>query len=145
MLILFAGGIQAQRKFNANVFVQVISSKDTPPNDMAKFIGEDLASMADTTVKDKGDYGIVVFIEKIPTQGPVFYAVTNILVKTAECTYKQSIVDGKVQKPTCQAIAQYSSIAFIGEAQLKEKAKEMVTNFNAAILEPERKAFMLNR
>lgn len=145
IFVFFAVGAQAQRKFVATVQVVVVSSKDTPPNDMAKFVGEELTSITDTSVKDKGDYGIIVFIEKIPTQGAVFYAVTNAFVKTAECTYKQQIVDGKMQRPSCQSLAQYTSIAFISDAQLKEKAKEIVNNFSAAILEPERKAFLLNR
>lgn len=145
LLICCVISAQAQRKFSAKVFVQIVSSKDTPQNDMAKFIGEDLSSIVDTTVSDKGDYGIIVFLEKIPTQGPGFYAVTNAFVKSAECQYKQSIVDGKVQRPECQAIASYTSIAFLPETQLKAKAKEIVNNFNTAILEPSRKAFLLNR
>jgi hypothetical protein len=143
VLTIFTFGVQAQRRFSANVFVQVVSSPDTPPNDMSKFVGAELASIVDVNLKDKGDYGLIVFIEKIPTQGPAYYAVTHVFVKMAECTYRQAIVDGKIQRPTCQALSQYSSIAFISDTQLKAKAREMVNGFQSVIIEPARKAFLL--
>jgi len=144
VLTLFVVGAQAQRKFSANVFVQVVSSPDTPANDMAKLVGEELGAIPDTILKDKGDYGVIVLVEKIPTDGAAFYAVTHVFVKMAECTYKQAIVDGKIQRPTCQALAQYSSIAFISDKQMKDKARAIVKSFQSVIIEPARKAFQLN-
>jgi len=111
---------------------------------MAKFVGDELASIVDTNLKEKGDYGVIVLIEKIPTDGAAFYAVTHVFVKMAECTYRQTIVDGKIQRPSCQALAQYSSIAFISDKQMKEKARTIVKSFQSVIIEPARKAFQLN-
>jgi hypothetical protein len=145
ILALFAGA-QAQRNFSATVQVQVVSSGDTPPTEMGKFLEKELGELVDLTLsKEKPDYLLLVFLEKIPTQGPAFYAVTFNSFKAAECSYKNSIVDGKVARTDCKALSRFATIAFIPEAQIKEKAKELANSFNLQVIDPDRKAYQKNR
>lgn len=146
ILLLFAAGAQAQKNYATTVQVQVISSKDTPPNDMKTEIEKELASFVDVSIKEKeADFSVIVFLEKIPSNGPAFFAVTFSYYKGAECSYKNAIVDGKVQRTDCRSLAQLSTIGFIAEADIKAKAKEIVSSFNKAIIDPDRKAFAKNK
>jgi hypothetical protein len=146
MLTTFAMSAQGQKNFAATVQVQVISSADTPQNEMGKFVEKELTDMVDITLaKDKADYTLIIFLEKIPTNGPAFYAITFNSFKAAECSYKNSIIDGKVARTDCKALSRIATIAFIGEAQIKDKASELAKSFNATVIEPDRKAFRANR
>ena len=145
ILILFAGA-QAQKNYATTVQVQIISTKDTPPNEMKATIEKELGSFVDVSIKEKeADFAVIVFLEKIPSNGPAFYALTFSYFKGAECSYKNVIVDGKIQRTDCRALAQLSTIAFIAEADMKLKAKEIVTSFNKTIIDPDRKAFARNK
>ena len=144
ILVLFIGA-QAQKTYSGTVQVQVVSTKDTPPNQMAKEIEGEINSIVDVKVKEKeADYSIIVFLEKIPSNGPAYYAVTFSFFKGADCSYKNAIVDGKVVRTDCRALAQISTIGFIAEADMKAKGKEIVNAFTKAIIDPERKAFQKN-
>jgi hypothetical protein len=138
---------QAQRNFSATVQVQVVSSPDTPANDMAKSLEKELGAYVDISIKPKSaDYLLQVFLERVPTgSGPNVYAEGYNFFRHAECTYKNPLVDGKVVRPDCNALVRFSTIAFITEAQLKDKAKETVNTFNQLVVDPDRKAYTVNR
>lgn len=145
-ILAFFSAAQAQRKFMANVQVQVISTKSTPQNDMMKTLIQELTGYVDVSLKDKdADYALMVFLEKIPSNGPAYFAVNFGFYKFADCSYKNSVVGGKPVGSECKSLAQISTIGFISEADIKAKAQEYVKAFNNVILEPERKAFYLNR
>lgn len=145
-LLAIVGTAQAQRKFMANVQVQVISTKATPQNDMLKTLTQELTGYVDVAVKDKeADYSMMVFLEKIPSDGPAYFAVNFSFYKFADCSYKNAIIAGKIAGSECKSLAQISTITFIPEAGIKAKAQEYVKAFNNMVLEPERKAFNLNR
>jgi len=145
ILVLFTAGAQAQKTYSGTVQVQVVSTRDTPPNQMAKDIEAEINSIVDVKVKEKeADYSIIVFLEKIPSNGPAYYAITFSFFKGADCTYKNAIVDGKVVRTDCRALAQISTIGFLAEADMKAKSKEIVNAFTKAIVDPERKAFQKN-
>lgn len=136
----------AQKTYSGSVQVRVISTKDTPPNDMAKTIESEINSFVDVKVKEReADYAIYVYLEKIPSNGPAFYALTFNFFKNAECSYKNAIVDGKVVRTDCSALAQVFTVTFLPEADIKAKAKEIVTLFSKGILEPERRSFQKNK
>lgn len=136
----------AQKTYSGTVQVRVISTKDTPPNDMAKTIESEINSFVDVKVKEKeADYAIYVYLEKIPSNGPAFYALTFNFFKNADCSYKNAIVDGKVVRTDCSALAQVFTVTFLPEADMKAKAKEIVTLFSKGIIEPERRAFQKNK
>jgi hypothetical protein len=140
------GAAQAQKNFTASVQVQVISSADTPPTEMGKLVEKALTDMVDITAgKEKADYMLLIFLEKIPTNGAAFYAVTFNSFKGAECSYKNNIIDGKVARTDCKALARVATIAFITDAQIKDKAAEIAKSFNEMVIEPDRKAFKINR
>jgi hypothetical protein len=141
------GAAQAQKNFTASVQVQVISSADTPPTEMGKLVEKALTDMVDITAgKEKADYMLLIFLEKIPTpNGPAFYAVTFNSFKGAECSYKNNIIDGKVARTDCKALSRFATIAFISETQIKDKAAEIAKSFNEMVIEPDRKAFKINR
>lgn len=146
ILILSTVGAQAQKNYATTVQVQVISTKDTPPNEMKAAIEKELGSFVDVSIKEKeADFAVFVFLEKIPSNGPAYYALTYSFYKGAECSYKNVIVDGKIQRTDCRALAQFFSIGFIPEAEMKAKAKEIVTLFNKGIIDPDRKAFIRNK
>jgi len=146
MVITFTTAAHAQKNFAATVQVQVISSADTSPTEMGKLVERELTEMVDITVaKEKADYMLLIFLEKIPTNGPAFYAVTFNSFKGAECSYKNNIVDGKVARTDCKALSRFATIAFIGEAQIKDKASELAKAFNSTVIDPDRKAFRTNR
>lgn len=145
-ILALSAAAQAQKTYATSVQVQMVSSKDTPPNEMGREIEKELGSIVDVSVKEKeADFSLIVFLEKIPSNGPAYFAVTFTFFKGAECSYKNAIVDGKVQRTDCRALAQLSTTGFIAEADMKAKAKEIVNSFTKSIIDPDRKAFQKNK
>ena len=146
LILTFFTAAQAQKNFQATVQVRVVSTKDTPATQMGPLLEKQLGDLVDVDVtQSKPDYSLYVFLEKIPSNGPAFYAFTYSFYRAAECTYKNSIVEGKVVRTDCRSLVQVSTTAFLSEAQIGEKATQIANLFNQAIIDPDRKAYQLNR
>lgn len=137
---------QAQKKFSATVQIKVVSTKDTPATEMGSLLEKQLGDLVDVDItQGKPDYSLYVFLEKIPSDGPAYYAFTYSFYRAAECNYKNAIVEGKVVRTDCRALVQVSTTAFISDAQIKDKATQIANIFNQVIIDPDRKAYQLNR
>jgi hypothetical protein len=131
--------IGQQKKFSATVQVQVFSSDKKVSDEFYSLITRELRSLNDVAIVDtEGAYILLVFPENINGK---YYAFTFNVGKNAECTYKQTIVNGKPLKTNCIALESFNSMSIFSSERLKEKIEALIIGFDTDFLEPDRKIF----
>jgi len=131
-----------QKQFSANVFVQTISSEKPVKDEVYSFASRELRSLGDVSLLGSPEYKILILAEKIsdtPTGG--YYALTYSFLKVGECTYKSKISNTKPTQESCDSLQTFNSISLFSAESLKAKTESIIANFDANILEPDRKLF----
>lgn len=145
LIVLCSGIICGQtKKFSAVVAVQVVSSNAADKSIMYSYLTRELRSLNDVTIvtgAPAGDYTLIIMLENLTNETDGSYALTSLFTKRASCIYAQPLANGSSFVDSCGSLESFQSISILKASALKQKASQIVTDFDANVLEADRKRF----
>lgn len=133
------------KKFTTTVSVQVISEDEPLKNEMSEHLTRKLRAIKDVVVAGDDvpyDYALVVIITKFRGGSSGFtYVMNNMVLKSANCAYTVKTTNEKSDYKKCSALDSLNSMSVFDAPILKEKAAEIIADFDTSNLNQDRLVF----